>query len=319
MEATITYLLTEQAQRKAMAATGQPVHRKQTMVIDVPGDDLMLFPISDDGTISVDVSGFSCSRWADPLNAAGWSPWNGGTGTTAVAINPPFLADLQRGLAVLTARKEEQRQLTASNDKYNRQMTEAAYLLFFADRDARINTTALRGLREYVGNLHSPADWWPEQHAEFVAEINRRNAADVAAKKAAEQAKEDAKSRYIADWAAHAAANIREQFNDGLLSRSQILELIADEFFSKLKLPEHTPHTCSNRQCPCSDDRVEIVSIEAYAAWREIKANVPEGATVKFSKVTSDDNLLEPYYTADLSLPCGPFTFDRRIQLNLQD
>ena len=36
MQATITYLLTEQAQRAQMAATGQPVARKQVVVEELP-------------------------------------------------------------------------------------------------------------------------------------------------------------------------------------------------------------------------------------------------------------------------------------------
>ena len=42
MQATVTYLLSEQAQRAQMAATGQPVARTQTMTIELTPGDLPL-------------------------------------------------------------------------------------------------------------------------------------------------------------------------------------------------------------------------------------------------------------------------------------
>lgn len=56
MQATITYLLTKQAQRAQMAATGQPVARKQTMIIDVTAEDLPLLDVSQDGQIYLDLA-----------------------------------------------------------------------------------------------------------------------------------------------------------------------------------------------------------------------------------------------------------------------
>ena len=56
MQATITYLLTEQAQRAAMAATGQPVSRKQIHTIEVTGADLPYLTVASEGQLSRDLA-----------------------------------------------------------------------------------------------------------------------------------------------------------------------------------------------------------------------------------------------------------------------
>ena len=58
MQATIAYLLTEQAQRAQMAATGQPVARKQTTTEDIPSDLIThpLVQIGESGEMLVDLS-----------------------------------------------------------------------------------------------------------------------------------------------------------------------------------------------------------------------------------------------------------------------
>ena len=58
MQATITYLLTEQAQRAQMAATGQPVARKQVVVEELPLEFLAspYTAIGGDGSVTVDLT-----------------------------------------------------------------------------------------------------------------------------------------------------------------------------------------------------------------------------------------------------------------------
>ncbi len=95
MQATITYLLTEQAQRAQMAATGQPVARRQSMTIEVTPDDLPLCEVANDGSISVSVvpnkPALFCAGWhnANPIEA--------------VSYAPDVLADIRRGQAILDA------------------------------------------------------------------------------------------------------------------------------------------------------------------------------------------------------------------------
>jgi len=55
MQATITYRLTEQAQRAQMAATGRPVARKQTITVEVPTEDLGLMQVTETGELYLDL------------------------------------------------------------------------------------------------------------------------------------------------------------------------------------------------------------------------------------------------------------------------
>ena len=99
MQATITYLLTEQTQRAQMAATGQPVARKQTMTIDVPVEDLPLCKITETGEASIELG---WSKIWPALAAAGWER-NGAATVSATAFAPDVIADIKRGQSALDA------------------------------------------------------------------------------------------------------------------------------------------------------------------------------------------------------------------------
>jgi hypothetical protein len=64
MTATITYCLTEAAQRAQMVATGQPVARKQQHTIEVTADDLPYLAAAEDGSLSRDLDTLRL-RWSD--------------------------------------------------------------------------------------------------------------------------------------------------------------------------------------------------------------------------------------------------------------
>jgi hypothetical protein len=72
MQATITYLLTEQAQRAQMAATGQPVARKQTMTIEVSAEDLPLLDVSHEGVAYLDLATAPTDVRSMPCMAREW-------------------------------------------------------------------------------------------------------------------------------------------------------------------------------------------------------------------------------------------------------
>ena len=95
MQATITYLLTEQAQRAQMAATGQPVARKQTMTVEVAAEDLVLCTVADDGTATIEPLR---SDHRPALLAAGWSD---DSMLSATTYAPDVIADIKRGNALL--------------------------------------------------------------------------------------------------------------------------------------------------------------------------------------------------------------------------
>ena len=329
MQATITYLLTEQAQRAQMAATGQPVARKQTMTIDIATEDLALFPVHEDGTISVDLTGYN-GKWHNELAAAGWGPWNGGTGAAAITITPLLVQDLRRGMAILAEAQAAKDALAAQNGEHNRAITEAAYRAFLDDPAAR--QSLYHDPR--VQDLRSPADFYPQQHAEFVTEIRHRNDADTASKKLADAAREQAKTDYIAAWIAeHADESTRAQFGDGLLCRSVALSMIADAAFAAAGVPEAAEYDddfCRNNDCPCGSKDLDCLPRSVYPAWQKIKAGLPEGCTVSFSRVREclcsalERGEISPdeaetagpaIYLAEIRMPHGPFVFERTVRL----
>jgi len=325
MQATITYLLTEQAQRAQMAATGQPVARKQLATIEVHADDLGIFQVSDDGSITtVDLTGFSAgtSRFGGRLKAAGWPTWNGSNGIAASVIDPPFVADYHRGEGLLKAIADKECAEKAANTAHNLARIEAAYQRFLADPSARIGS-----LREYVGDLESPSAYWPENHEPFVAEFKRRNNADAMEAKAIAAAKEALKTAAIDAFVRASCPPVMiEQYDDGLLCRKTMLSLMATAALDACGLPAACPDSvvCDGRECPCGDYVVDCIPPAIYRAWKAF--TLPEGSTVEFRRVRdcngteeawqdNDDRATPTYYVAIVTIPSGPFQFTRRIRL----
>jgi uncharacterized protein YbaA (DUF1428 family) len=333
MQATITYLLTEQAQREQMAATGQPVARKQVITIEVAPEDLELFPVAGDGSITVDLTSVMAGSngIGRAFRASGTvETWNGGSGIYFSGV--PDLAQVRVGRAKLAEAAEEEARVLAENGEHNRQLTEAAYRKFMADPSARSGELydRIRALVRQLGegDIQGPANWWPEKHDALRVEIERRNAADRAAKDVAELAKEQAKSNFIEAWISeHGTDEDRDQFADGLLSRKAALALIADAAFAEHGVPEPAtePHVCKDSDCPCGSADVDALPRSVYPAWRALKAKLPEGYAVTFDRVREclrDDgwdgegeSAAPPYYTAEITIPCGPFQFTRTVKL----
>lgn len=325
MQATITYLLTEQAQRAAMVATGQPVARKQTMTIEVPAEDLGIFPVKDDGTIVVDVSGWTVTGYGPIMRAGGWSGWNGEYGIAANTIDPPFIADYKRGSEIVATREREKAETIKANGAHNRAMAEAAYQRLLIDPDLRAESA-----RSFTADIKLPADFYPDALPELVAELARRSKSDSDAKIAAKLAAEAAKQEYISQWIAdHGDDILRAQFADGLADRAQIVAMIAAQAFDSAKAPAGIRDSvvCDNSGCPCCENTVSALPTPVYSEWRKIKAGLPEGSSAEFRRVrdclrdsadweeSDEDSASEAYYAADVTIPHGPFRFTRRIKL----
>lgn len=334
MQATITYELTEQAQRAAMMATGQSIARYQEMVIEVEPQDLELFPVDKKGEIKLSLDGFHPPQaWAGPLHAAGWAAvHHNGTGLEATVINPPLIEDYKRGAVIVAEQDAAEAELKRQNGEHNLQVTEVAYQVFLQNPDARADSA-----RTLVGedNLRTPADWWPADHTALAAEIKRREELDAAARRAklkaeeaAKEAKEAAKLKYIDAFVAECGGSLAEQHKAGLLARSEVVRMIADAVFEEFGLPDHHAlTTCQDEACPCGTVSVDAIPPATYAAWLPIAKLLPEGATADFEKtrdcVRDEDGELEPgndgagkpYYTAFVRLTVGPFVFKRRIKI----
>jgi hypothetical protein len=321
MQATITYLLTEQAQRAQMMATGQPVARKQTTSVEISAEDLELFPISANGQITVDMTLGYRTDLMVMLAAGGADGMMGGYTPDQIAA---IATHLRAGRAKRAEEEREKKELCIANGKHNSAQMETAYRAFLADPTARG-----RWARDLAQDLRSPADSFPCPASELQTEIERRNNADHAAKLAADKAKEQAKLDYIAQWIASLDAewdDLKQQFTDGLLCRQTALSLISDMAFAVAGVPIKTVYDiCDSGDCPCGEKELDCLPTTAYPAWKAIKVGLPDGYSVSFLRVREclkdedwegeGESAGRPMYLAKIKLPHGPFVFERTVRL----
>ena len=324
MQATITYLLTEQAQRTQMAATGQPVARKQTVTVEVSGEDLALMDVDAEGQPFLDLTW--PHRHRTDLLAAGAEDGEfigtglaldkrpGGYPSLIPSADVDILAMIRKGRANLAAKTQAER------DKIDSAMSA------FLASDAPITD------RYYI--YHPPGistdirDWKDDLAVQFRAEAERRFvvhetqvAADRAAqaaerkrvedeKAATEAAKEQAKTDFIAQWIAalNPAKNLmvasagaehpdglwadmallKQQFADGLLCRKTVIGLIADAAFAAAGVPEAAEWDddyCDSNTCPCGSKMLDCLPTAQYKTWKLIAPKLPDGYTVELSRV----------------------------------
>lgn len=296
MQATITYLLSEQAQRAQMAATGQPVPRKLAVTEELPMEYINhpLVHVSDDGQLSVDLTR------AIGLSDNGDCRWNSTYAYEAV-VYPQFDAVPESGIEALRqtiARVEDK--AAEMRDKHTTRQAEVAA------RDAR----------------------------ESVARTEANRIA--AEREAAEAARERAKSEFIAAWIAdrdEEFADLKQQFAEGLLCRSVALSMIADAAFAAAGIPAEATYDddfCRNQDCPCGQKVLDCLPTKTYSAWRMLKEGLPQGYAVEFIRVreclrksleegsiTPDEFEAgaDPAYFAKVKMPHGPFTLERTVKL----
>lgn len=319
MQATITYMLTEQAQRAQMVATGQPVPRKQTDTVEVALEDLDCWPIAADGSIRVDLT-------------AGYYPSAGinSKGTDfAAAPDFPALVRAERARDAEAKKKKRAELETELADQI------AACQRFLANPALRSRPgsdwTIIDGTRVQRTDTqyHLGCPLW----GEVLAEVERRTEIDAAAaaaaaeiKKAADSAREVAKSEYVADWIIHHTDDLtRRQQADGLLSRSGALAIIAASVFDPIA-EKYNPAICDDSSCPCGRNDIDSLPTSVYPRWLQIKSKLPGGSTVEFERVREclrdaagfveeGDGAAVASYAAVLKVPVGPFTLERRVRI----
>ena len=302
MQATITYLLTEQAQRAQMAATGQPVARKQVVVEELPLEFLAspYTAIAADGSITVDLT--QTVRLNERGEVSRGSNWT--------SIEPGLDAQPESGCAALrslTAALAAKQASTA--EKYRLRQSE------IAERDQRENATrtAAREARRATDQqlidafLADPAaravhidigtPYWVDLGSDdnrvrihkdvmgadaivaLVRVARQRNDADAAAKEALKAAAIDA---FVA---ASGDAWLIGQHKEGLLCRKTIISRMATAALDACGLPAACPDpiVCNNRECPCEDSTVDCIPPAIYRTWKAF--TLPEGSKVEFYRV----------------------------------
>jgi hypothetical protein len=368
MQATITYLLSEQAQRVQMAATGQPVARKQVRTIEVSAEQLMLMAVDEDGIPYLDIAAplgklTGVNLIAGCAVAGWWENYNLHKIPEVGSYDAELLALIVAGIAArdaAAAAKAERKVAEAAKRQADWQVkvselrADTANIQAIMDRDPdatpAVDTIYVPEVCTLPSDLH-------ELRVRLDAERSRRLAEQQAeqqeSKKAAEALRKSAK---IAAMTAFVSASgdplLRQQYADGLLSRDDLLTLMADAALDAAGLPPECPDSvvCRDSACPCRDDDITVLPREIYARYKAL-GELPEGSSVEFREVrnclrgmitvkaTREGLAVEfrevrnclrgPDYDfgdgeetagpeehhAIVTIPSGPFQFKRRIKL----
>jgi len=331
MQATITYLLTEQAQRAQMATTGQPVARKQIMTIEVAPEDLELFSVDEDGNAYLD---FARSTYEIPQ--CKWLQAATGMDNKLLfpAVAPDMVAILRDGRAKVKAEQKEREERAERERIEKRAQQDEAMRAFIADPNMPWisnprSWVPLRG--GYTLDISTrPSDPLVDEYRRVATERmeaqSKREQAAREQREAADAAKERAKTDYIDAWVReHGDELTRQQHADGLLPRKEALALIADAAMADLPGEYDPGEFCQDRDCPCGRKDIDTLPRKAYEAWLPIKAKLPQGAEVEFERVREclkdGDGYVDedtetagpPVYAALLKVPVGPFVFERLV------
>ena len=298
MQATITYLISAEAQRAQMAATGKPVARRQTTTEDVPAEWLTSHycKISADGDVTFDLGvSVQINEQGELSRGSNWTH-----------IGPELDAQPASGLEALQTLTDA---ITAEMVKqaaaYAVRQTEMAKLL--AQRKAED----------------------AERNTRYAEEKRLKAIADDAAK-AEEAERERAKSAAIDAFIAASGDDLLiAQHAERMVCRNEIISRMAESVLAFLGPECLDSVVCEDSGCKCQDIVVKCLPNRIYAGWKSI--SLPEGASAEFRKVRNclktaaedcgDERFMEDTagpveYHAIVTVPHGPFQFVRRIQLH---
>lgn len=142
--------------------------------------------------------------------------------------------------------------------------------------------------------------------------------------------------KYIADWIARQTDDLlRQQFAEGLLSEGDAEKLIEAEALDHLLGPAYEYDLCyvSSRdrvfhrvQHGCGEWETHHLPPEVYSTWQVLRAKLPEGVDCSFYEVfpcllrqklvNPSDAVGKVVYVAKLTVPVGPFRFERNMLLS---
>lgn len=184
MQATIHFLLTEQAQRAAMAATGQPVTRKQTRTVEVAHEDIPLYTVDEAGTLTLDLT--TCTQHGDALRAI-HAEYKGSAIYWLRDVGADPVALIKAGYAKIEEAKRLSDEKNAAASAENLEKQTVAIDRFMSDVLLR-STPQYSATNNYTWIAGTRVDGEHPRWRELTDEIQRRNLAD----EATAQAKKDA-------------------------------------------------------------------------------------------------------------------------------
>ena len=323
MQAKITYMLSETAQRAQMVATGQPVARKQEHTIEISAEEMRFCEVAENGLLSRDLAYLSLPEIeASATPEEAWDAY------------------------VRQQRKQAEKEQAAKMDRESRRMaTEAADGAAAAWVDALPDDADYYGARDKAMPAAGVAQPnWSASTPLLTAALGRlksRNAAAEAAKERAEADKETAKVEYLHDWIMeYGDESQRARSADKLLPRKEALAALAEASFTAGAWPvnnsgekivsgraENPRPDCTCEDCDaCETEYRETegapgLSAEEYAAYSTVRAAFPD-ATLTVMTNTAYHTCSHrggcgggTNHSVRVALPVGPFTLTREYAL----
>lgn len=292
MQATIIYLLSEQAQRAQMVATGHPVARKQTVVEEVPAEML--------------------SSWAASIDADGG-----------------ILFDLGKNVGITEAGEISGRDWGYACEYAPFDSMPESGLAAIRTRLAQVEIKCMELRSAYARRQVELAEREERQRQQRIVDAERREA-EQASLAAIEQAKQDYIAAWVAERGGDILrAQFADGLACRKTIISMIADAAFSDFGVPDAAPDSV--VCRDSDCPCSDKEVDCLPPAAYEHWREMRSKLPEGSTAEFRKIRDClredgswpgdedgvDSASAPYYVAEIKIkmPHGPFTFERRVRL----
>jgi hypothetical protein len=289
MTVKITYLLTEQAQRDAMAATGVPVPRTQIIEAEAVLADLDLYAVAADGTPSMDLTVPSHRHLSVLVPGRFSSPHQWGSLQTCESL----IATLRAAYAARDARdaaaaaaEAAKIQAEADHDYDLAAALDYHHWTSESDRVRRTPATDLVHPRSLPVPVHMPLSRVAQ--AAYCARWTEQRKAAAALVTAAEEAKEQTKLAAISTWIAEHGTPLQQaRHTDGLMSRAEAIKLMATWVMDQYQVPpEDDRQVCSKRECPCSETEITSLSEAAYEVWADVRHKLPGNHTTTFWRVT---------------------------------
>ena len=347
MQATITFCLTEAAQRAQMAATGTPVARKQTVVEDVPVELLSspLCRVDEQGTVEFNLTANINLSEEGKIGGYGYAVIH-----SAFAAMPESGLVAIQDLAQRVADKSAKLATAYAESQAARKAREAEVAAENAAKAAKIDAARQAFLSDPAARAERIESYY------FVfgdVRIDDYDTLQIARKRrdTDQETAETAKQQYIDAWIAALVVPpvwevqsepirlVKQQHADGLLCRKAALELIADFVFTAAGVPEAAKvdtDFCDSSSCPCGSRDLDCLPRAQYPAWCTIRDSIAtyleaEGRpiddfTVSFSRVRECARKLEecydgepagpPIYLAEIGIQTGPFKFERTVRLD---
>lgn len=132
------------------------------------------------------------------------------------------------------------------------------------------------------------------------------------------------KKRFLDEWVSRQNdADLRAGWVEGLICVDEVLALLKASVLDPIAPDVEITYTlCASSRCECGCAGARCLPRAVYSAWRALRAKLPAGSTCSFRRVRAcrgeGEEPTPQFYVVVISVPCGPFTFEREVRLSTE-